>query len=137
MLLTATGPRRRLWERRRGDDDALVLRIGTGVAVPTSLRVTSSAPGDPRPAAPDLLDVPIVLPLREIGVLGLAGDRSSVRAVARWLVGQATVLHSPRDVGVVLLVDPAAPSAAADWGWLRWLPHAAPAGGHRSEDNTS
>ena len=129
VLLTATGPRRRLWERRRGDDDALVLRIGTGIAVATSLRVTSSAPGDPPPAAPDLLDVPIVLPLREIGVLGLAGDRSSVRAVARWLVGQATVLHSPRDVGVVLLVDPAAPSAAADWGWLRWLPHAAPAGG--------
>ena len=33
LLRAATGPGHRLWERRRGDDDALLLRVGTGPAV--------------------------------------------------------------------------------------------------------
>ena len=41
-------------------------------------------------------------------------------------MGQAAVLHSPRDLMVILLVDPAAAPAEPDWGWLRWLPHVAP-----------
>ena len=31
------------------------------------------------------------------------------------------MLHSPRDVSVTVLADP---DSAADWDWLRWLPHA-------------
>lgn len=125
LLRTATGPGRRLWERRRGDDDSLLLRVGTGPSGPELLRVT----GDPSPPQPELLDLPITIPLREVGVLGLAGPSDRARALGRWLVGQAAVLHSPRDLSVLLLVDPAAPSSEPDWGWLRWLPHAQPSAG--------
>ena len=129
VLLMATGPRRRLWERRRGDDDTLVLRVGTGASAPTSVRVASATAHGQSPPVAELADVPVVLPMCEIGVVGIAGDRSHVRSVARWLIAQAAVLSSPRDLRIVLLVDPAAPPAAADWGFFRWLPHAAPTDG--------
>ena len=123
LLRAATGPGHRLWERRRGDDDALLLRVGTGPGRARAVRLTGDgAPGQP----PSLTDVPIVLPLRELGVLGLAGPPATTRALGRWLVGQAAVLHSPRDLMVILLVDPTAAPAEPDWGWLRWLPHVAP-----------
>ncbi len=86
LLRAATGPGHRLWERRRGDDDALLLRVGTGPGRARAVRLTGDgAPGQP----PSLTDVPIVLPLRELGVLGLAGPPATTRALGRWLVGQA------------------------------------------------
>ncbi len=118
VLLTAVRPGPRLWERRRQDEDVLVLRLGTGNALPTSVRVR----GDEGP--PDLTDVPVTLALRDVGVVGLAGPVDTTRAQARWLVGQAVTLHSPRDLQVWLLADPSGASTEADWAWLRWLPHA-------------
>ena len=119
VLLTAAGPGCRLWERRRSEDDSLLLRIGSGDVTATSVRVT--------PAPPPLLrEVPVTVPLREAGVLGIAGPTAASRALARWLVGQCAVLHSPRDLAVWLLVDPDHGPSEADWGWLRWLPHAQP-----------
>jgi S-DNA-T family DNA segregation ATPase FtsK/SpoIIIE len=111
LAILVGGPR--LWERRRGDDDFLVLRLGTGEAAPTSYQLE---PGSPRP----LEDVPVTVPLREVGVLGVVR-----RDLARWLVAQAAVLHGPRDLGIWLLVDPAREPSEPDWGWLRWLPHSA------------
>ena len=43
VLLTALGPRRRLWERRRRDPDRLLLRVGTA-------RLRSAIELDRRPA---------------------------------------------------------------------------------------
>ncbi|MCW2674419.1 MAG: putative cell division FtsK/SpoIIIE-like protein, partial [Frankiales bacterium] len=118
VLVTASGPGPRLWERRRSDDDALLLRVGTGSQEPRSYRLSSGAP------AP-LAGVPVTVPLRDVGVLGVTGTPG--RSLARWLVAQAAALHSPRDLSVWLLVDPAGEPSDADWGWLRWLPHSAPA----------
>src|SRR6185295_12796931 len=84
VLLTATGPRRRLWERQADEPDTLRMRIG-----------------------------PV--------------DAS--RALARWLVAQSAVLHSPRDLSIVVLA--ADPAAGPHWNWVRWLPHCVPRG---SED---
>ncbi|MCW2599982.1 MAG: cell division protein FtsK [Frankiales bacterium] len=122
LLLTATRPGPRVWERRRSDDDSLVLRVGTGPASPSSVRVV----GTRDVPHPTLLDVPVTVALREVGVLGIAGPSAVARALGRWLIGQAAVLHSPRDLSVLLLIDPAAPPSEQDWGWLRWLPHTAP-----------
>jgi S-DNA-T family DNA segregation ATPase FtsK/SpoIIIE len=120
LLLAATGPGRRVWERRRTDDDCLLLRVGTGTLAATSVRLTGTA-------EPTLLhDCPATVPLREVGVLGLAGPPSTTRALARWLVGQAAVLHGPRDLSIVLL---SADTADRSWDWLRWLPHTAPTRG--------
>ena len=59
------------------------------------------------------------------------------RRLARWVVAQVAALHSPADVQVVVLVDTRTDQAggrdgsedktddpAADWQFVRWLPHA-------------
>ncbi|MDL4814755.1 FtsK/SpoIIIE domain-containing protein [Actinomadura opuntiae] len=124
VLLTATGPRRRLWERRRDDPDALHLRLGLA-DLPARVELTDPAGGDagalPVPAA---RLVPVALPLGELGVIGLTGPRPASRALARWLVAQAAVLHSPRDLAIIVLS--ADQHAGDQWNWVRWLPHCAP-----------
>ncbi|WP_242903180.1 FtsK/SpoIIIE domain-containing protein [Actinomadura terrae] len=117
VLLTATGPRRRLWERRRDDPDALHLRLGLA-DLPARIELTGDVP------VPVARQVPVALPLAELGVLGLTGPRSASRALARWIVAQAAALHSPRDLAVVVLSADA--EAGEEWNWVRWLPHCAP-----------
>ena len=116
--LVALGPRPRLWERRRDDDDALDLRLGLA-----DQPAEVEAEGDVPAGATTARDVPVVVPLRAAGVLGVAGPRERAQALARWVVVQAAVWHSPRDLQVVVLAEPA---AAAAWEWVRWLPHVRP-----------
>ncbi|MFB9835712.1 FtsK/SpoIIIE domain-containing protein, partial [Actinoallomurus acaciae] len=126
VLLTATGPRRRLWERRVGDPDTLHLRIGLA-DLPARIELKPGRGGGDEPVmppAPVAHAVPVPLPLGELGVVGLSGARDRSRALARWLVAQAAALHSPRDLSVVVLS--ADPSSASHWNWVRWLPHCAP-----------
>ncbi|GAA0596225.1 FtsK/SpoIIIE domain-containing protein [Actinomadura livida] len=120
VLLTATGPRRRLWERRRDDPDALDLRAGLADQ-PARIELTG---GDAGLAVPVARQVPVAFPLADLGVVGLAGPRPAARALARWMVAQSAVLHSPRDLAVVVLS--AGPDAGDEWNWVRWLPHCAP-----------
>jgi S-DNA-T family DNA segregation ATPase FtsK/SpoIIIE len=126
LLLTAVGPRRRLWERRRHDPDYLVLRVGTG-DVPSDVTVEDPAQDDHRREQhPVAHAVPVSVSLRERGVLGIAGRGPLATAVTRCLVAQVGVLHSPRDVQLCLLTDSA---SRGDWEWVRWLPHTRPADG--------
>ncbi len=128
VLLTATGPRRRLWERRADDNDMLRLRIGT-MDAPTRVelvREKGSPEDSPLPATPVSFSVPVTLPLAQFGVVGIAGPFGASRGLARWLVAQAAVLHSPRDLSVMVLA--ATPDAGQHWNWVRWLPHSAPRG---------
>ncbi|NEA40978.1 cell division protein FtsK [Streptomyces sp. SID11385] len=128
VLGLATGPRARLWERRRTDPDHLLLRFGTG-ALPSTVVLDDPAADEHERATPHLLtDVPVTLPLAALGVLGIAGP--DARALARWSVAQLATLHSPLDVRVLVLTEPA---GRPDWDCLRHLPHArplAPAGPH-------
>ncbi|HEY7279309.1 MAG TPA: FtsK/SpoIIIE domain-containing protein [Trebonia sp.] len=126
ILLTATGPRRRLWERRAADDDMLQLRIGLADQ-PSRIEVVLDKKAGYDAAPPNVpadRDVPVTLSLKDLGVIGLAGDAASSRALARWLVVQAAALHSPRDLSIVILSDD--PRAAEHWNWVRWLPHCTP-----------
>ncbi|MEU6996992.1 FtsK/SpoIIIE domain-containing protein [Nonomuraea sp. NPDC046570] len=123
VLLTATGPRRRLWERRIHDQDALRLRVGLA-DLPADLELKAGS----EPLEPPLCrNVPVALPLRRLGVAGVTGARETATALTGWLVGQAAALHSPRDLAIVVI------SAHADghqrWGWVRWLPHVTPRAG--------
>jgi DNA segregation ATPase FtsK/SpoIIIE, S-DNA-T family len=119
LLLTATGPRPRLWERRPGDDDALELRLGLGEVV-SSVEVRSGTGGTEDVDHPVITASPVTVRLAEAGVLGLAGDRSRVLPLARSLVAQLAGWHSPRHLRLVVL---SASSPGADWEWMRWLPH--------------
>ncbi len=117
----ATGPSRRLWERRPHDLDSSLLRVGVADR-PASVVITGGGQ-DRAPEAPRLATVPVGVDLAWAGVLGIAGPQSDTRAVARWLVAQLTTLRSPRDLQLTLLTDADA-DAEADWDWIRWLPHA-------------
>jgi S-DNA-T family DNA segregation ATPase FtsK/SpoIIIE len=125
ILLTATGPRRRLWERRVTDTDALHLRIGL-TDLPAHIELTPGRGSDDPvlPPTPIAYAVPVPLPLAALGVVGVSGPRDRSRALARWLVAQAAVLHSPRDLAIVVLS--ADPTGGEHWNWVRWLPHCAP-----------
>ncbi|TYP86846.1 FtsK/SpoIIIE domain-containing protein [Blastococcus xanthinilyticus] len=123
-LLTAVLPGRRLWERRRDDPDALDLRLGAA-DLPARVVVTErSGRGEPSEQR-TVPAVPAVVPLREAGVLGLAGPAGPLAGLLRWVVLQLAVHHPPRDLALTVL----APRGRDDWNWVRWLPHARPAGG--------
>lgn len=124
VLLFATGPRRRLWERRITDLDALHLRVGVA-DLPADIELLSQGGGThEQPSPPTVYDVPVALPFAELGVVGVAGPRDRVLGSAGWLVTQASALHSPRDLSVVLLSS--ADDADTVWGWAHWLPHTGP-----------
>ncbi|MFD7873696.1 FtsK/SpoIIIE domain-containing protein [Streptomyces sp. NPDC059766] len=127
LLLFATGPRRRLWERRLTDPDAMQLRVGVG-GLPSDVEMVMGRGGtsydEETPEPPVLPDVPVTLPFARLGVVGIAGDRARALSTARWLSVQAAVLHSPRDLSLVSLS--ATPAAGADWHWAHWLPHTDP-----------
>lgn len=120
-LLTACLPTRQLWERRRTDEDALRLRVGLADQ-PSELTITGETPGAPAEHR-TVFDVPVTLSLRDVGVLGVAGEPAAARACARWLLAQLATFHAPRDLAVTVL----APRSGADWDWVRWLPHCRPA----------
>ncbi|MDX2822289.1 FtsK/SpoIIIE domain-containing protein [Streptomyces ipomoeae] len=118
--LWAVGPGRRLWERRRGDPDHLALRIGTAPQ-PSLLGIDDTAREDNHTAVHwTIPDAPVSVDLVESGVVGLAGAPGPVQALARWMTAQAAILHTPRDLRIVVLTDKGSQDS---WHWARWLPH--------------
>ena len=125
LVRRAETPSLRCWERRPGDSDALRLGVGTadmpyapplevdgeGAAAPEALEALQ--------ALESLRDVPVAVSVMPGDIVGVVGSRPVARAVARALVLQAAVLHGPADLAVAGLV----PSNAAEWSWMRWLPH--------------
>ncbi|MGY2876652.1 DNA segregation ATPase FtsK/SpoIIIE, S-DNA-T family [Marmoricola sp. URHA0025 HA25] len=120
VLMTAVGPRARLWERRQTDPDFLVARVGTA-DLPSEVHVNNPQRESHQGAlvwtAPD---VPVTVDLAAVGVTGISGPADERRGLARWILGQTAVLHTPADVDMVLLTDA---GSAPDWNWVRWLPH--------------
>ncbi|WP_229864668.1 FtsK/SpoIIIE domain-containing protein, partial [Streptomyces djakartensis] len=119
VLLTALGPGPRLWERGPDHPEALAVRLGTADR-----------------AAPDgsglLPAVPVTAGLREVGALGLAGPRARLAGLARAVLAQLAVLHSPDTLEIVLIAaDRSRPleERTAEWSWLGWLPHVRPGHG--------
>ncbi|MEV4422678.1 FtsK/SpoIIIE domain-containing protein [Patulibacter sp. NPDC049589] len=133
LVPRATTHRTALWERRPTDPDFLHLRVGTG-SLPFASRVSYQHGGSDllRHEARSLLDrfallrnVPVTVPLPDVGVCGIPGPPQATAAIVRTLVVQATLLHSPADLVVVAATGHAAGDA---WRWLTWLPHVAAAG---------
>lgn len=117
-----------VWERRPGDSDFLRLRLGAADR-PALFALKLEQGGDTalRKEAESLgswyasvADVPVDVPLLDLGAVGLCGPADRVDALGRWLVAQAATLHSPRELVVAAALGEA---RAADWQWLLWLPH--------------
>lgn len=121
-----------VWTRRRDDPGFMELRLGLGT-LPSRSRIVLPEVGRSRAEAwVDLSramaglstvdDVPVgVFPL-EHGAIGISGPRVSAVPAAWSLVLQAVALHSPADL---VLAAFASSATAADWDWLKWLPHTA------------
>ena len=114
----------RLWERRRDDSDFLSLSVGTA-GLPADIAFES--PPGTEPPTPVVWGAPVAVDLLEAGILGITGPPGAVAGTARWLVGQAAALHSPRDLNIVVLADTGREGSA--WAWAAWLPHTRPTAG--------
>jgi S-DNA-T family DNA segregation ATPase FtsK/SpoIIIE len=64
-------------------------------------------------------DVPVTAHLGD-GAIGVAGPRSVSLGLVRSLVLQAVGLHSPAELVLAAVLSS---ETAADWDWLKWLPH--------------
>ncbi|WP_432497986.1 FtsK/SpoIIIE domain-containing protein [Kineococcus auxinigenes] len=119
LLLTAVGPRARLWERRRRDDDHLHVRLGVA-DLPSEVTLEDPEQLEHRRTVTwTARHVPVTVSLAEHPVLGIAG--AEPRRTAARLLAQLAVLQSPRDVQFHVLTGPEGLPA---WEWLRWVPHA-------------
>jgi DNA segregation ATPase FtsK/SpoIIIE, S-DNA-T family len=120
-----------MWERRPSESDFMCVRLGVAdlprqstVALLDGGEATLRAEAEARLVEHDMVpSVPLVVNLPEVGVLGLSGDRSSVNGLARWLVLQASILHSP---GELVLLAALTDRSFEEWAWLKWLPHVRP-----------
>lgn len=121
----------RLWERSPGDKDFLHLRLGTGAQkMRVNLRLPVQDPTqDPDPLITEaryledrltVAHAPVILPVVESGISGLAGPRSNLLNLARALIIQAATHHSPDEVKIVAMFSESERDA---WDWVRWLPH--------------
>jgi DNA segregation ATPase FtsK/SpoIIIE, S-DNA-T family len=119
----ATGPGTRLWERSPQDKDFLLLRAGSGDLAASTISLRGSAADAAGTPGPTVRDVPIAIPLADLGVLGIAGPPAASRPALAWAVSQLAVLHGPGDLRLVLLTEQ--PRA---WRWARWLPQLRPPG---------
>lgn len=125
-LVTATTPTAEVWERRLTDPDTLSVSIGWCDA-PASFRVERHAETGTA-EHPVLHRVPCAVPLAEVGVIGLCGERGRVLGVLRAALGQLVSLHSPLDLELVLVAGTGPADVA--WSWLGRLPHVRTADGH-------
>ncbi|MBV9170404.1 MAG: AAA family ATPase [Chloroflexi bacterium] len=138
LVRRASGRGRRLFERRVGHDDFLSLRLGIGLA-PTALeigfpRASGTQVDEAYPRLAELMrnaemlveqyrrvpDVPIRADLPAAGGVGLAGRYARVAPLARAVLCQAAIHHSPDDLHLVGFLGS---RPLEDWAWLKWLPH--------------
>jgi S-DNA-T family DNA segregation ATPase FtsK/SpoIIIE len=123
----------RLWERRPGDPDFGQARIGTGPQrLATALTAPPTAPVDElEPLTAEAMkgflaahgtlpDLPLAVSLRAFPRLTVSGEAEPVYGTVRALLAQLVTLHSPGDL---VLGIAAAPGAAPEWEWAKWLPH--------------
>ena len=124
----------RLWERRTGDEDFALIRLGLGNQhVATPLVPPQTVPvEDLEPMAASALrrfvrtfsivsDLPIAVSLRSFTRVKLIGDRPLTAGLARSMLGQLATFHSPEDLEIWVCVSD---DRRADWEWVKWLPHA-------------
>lgn len=127
--------RERLWWRRPGDPDFLSLRMGTGSGEP-SFAVSPPRISDPNDqlillgqelltSYREIQTLPLLLELKKVGSVAVAEpEKNKVGSgydLARRLILDVLVHHSPQDVQVAVIAD--YDDARIRWGWLKWAPH--------------
>ncbi len=134
LVSVTGGPNNRVWERRPTDPDFAQVRFGLGPQrLATALIPPQSAPNEGlEPLTEHALstfvrthslvdDLPLAVSLRAFYHLTLSGERETVYGTARAVLAQLATLHSPEDLVIGVVADPA---GAHRWEWTKWLPHA-------------
>ncbi|WNV74731.1 FtsK/SpoIIIE domain-containing protein [Geodermatophilus sp. DSM 44513] len=117
VLVTAAHRRSTdLWQRRRGDADALTVRVGTGPGESRVVRVAADGSRCREPS--DRL--PVAIDLAATSGLGVAGPRPATVGVLTGILGQLVTLHAPGELALGVLTTP---ERLTGWAWLRWVPH--------------
>jgi S-DNA-T family DNA segregation ATPase FtsK/SpoIIIE len=123
----------RLWERRPGDGDFAVVRVGTGpqtLATPLAAAVTRPL-AEFEPTTADALrrfldtysvlpDLPVAVSLRGFARV-VVPDSAPGRDLVRAMLAQLAVFHAPTDLLIAICL---AASRRPEWEWVKWLPHA-------------
>jgi S-DNA-T family DNA segregation ATPase FtsK/SpoIIIE len=125
------GPR--MWERRPADSDFCHARVGVGTQrLATRLvppRIGPLGQLDPLTvtalrsflrAHSTIRDAPIAIALRGLAAVTITGEPTYARSLARAMICQLAVLHSPDQVLIAAAVSD---SNRVHWDWLKWLPH--------------
>ena len=118
----------RLWERRPEDADFLNVRLGIG-DLPSTVIVSAPHPDMPDPHLKEahaieaeyarVPQVPVLADVR-MGPLGIAGPLSERNGIARAMICNLVVHHSPDEVHLLAVYSP---HRTLEWQWLKWLPH--------------
>ncbi|SDT75309.1 type VII secretion protein EccCa [Actinoplanes derwentensis] len=127
----------RVWERRAGDPDFGVVRVGVGPqTLATPLMPPVTRPLDElEPMTAGALrrfldaysvvpDLPVAMSLRGFSRIYVRGDAPGAegpRALVRAVLTQLAVFHAPDDLVIAVC---AGQDARSHWEWVKWLPHA-------------
>jgi DNA segregation ATPase FtsK/SpoIIIE, S-DNA-T family len=125
---------RQIWDRVPEGPGFLDVRFGTGPGEPSLRLVLPEAAGtaddlDPLTtaalhrfvrASSVIPALPATIRLSGWDRITLTGDPAAARDLARAVVTQLVVTHSPADVLVTVCADGA---RILDWEWAKWLPH--------------
>lgn len=130
--LSFSTTRKRLWERRKSDEDFLSIRIGSG-----QIPLIAKREYNPKrfelerdPLAEEMYDLaeqsvvldsaPIMLSLKEDYVVGIPGAPHRAVDLIRNIIMQLVLTHSYDEVKLVLMIDP---EYATTFDFVRYLPH--------------
>ncbi|MGW2683869.1 type VII secretion protein EccCa [Streptomyces sp. NPDC001414] len=133
----------RLWERRPGHEDFARVRIGLA----TRRAALDFMPPQTKPvedleplcaislrrftkAHQTVPQLPVPVSLQRFTSVEFTGETDGALALARAMVAQLAVFHSPDELRIAVLGDEAAREA---WDWLKWLPHNA----HPTEEDSA
>jgi DNA segregation ATPase FtsK/SpoIIIE, S-DNA-T family len=123
----------RIWLRSPADGNFGCVRFATGTQA-ASVRLV---PPDTKPiedldplcagalrrfirAQGQVPGLPVEVSLRSVTRIVPTGDLGAVRALARSMIAQIAVMHSPADVRISVC---ASADRIRHWEWIKWLPH--------------
>ncbi|WP_106849074.1 type VII secretion protein EccCa [Blastococcus sp. Marseille-P5729] len=133
-MLWITAESHRLWERRREHADFGIIRLGLGPqGIATPIITPETRPLDElEPLCSGALrrfvrtysivdELPVALSIGGFSRVHLTGDVEACRSLARAMIAQLAVHHSPDDLAIALCVGE---GQRESWEWAKWLPHA-------------
>lgn len=123
---------RRLWERSPVHSDFLLTRLGIGTCSPSfEIRVPKrefKEDDDPITEKPyevlekykTIEEVPVMLPIKDIGSIGVIGKENSIVDFISNTTVDLTAHHYSEDIRLVYLFNE---KLTENLSWLKWIPH--------------